>query len=240
MSKVLISIIGIMIPFIGTTLGSSFVFFLKKELNKKIEKVLIGFAIGVMLSASIFSLLIPSISLSNNSWIKPSIGFILGFLFLIITNKIENKKIDMLMFSVTLHNIPEGMAVGVCFAGFLSNNSSISLIECMILSLGIALQNIPEGSIISMPLISKGKTKFKSFILGMMSGIVEPVFGFITIILLKIVVPLLPYLLSFASSAMIYVIISELIPSMNEDENNFGLTGVLIGFVIMMILDLSF
>lgn len=242
MNKIFLSFIGIMIPFIGTTLGSGFVFFLKSKLNIKIEKLLMGFTIGVMLSASIFSLLIPSIELSN-SYIKVSIGFILGFLFLIIINlivsKIESNKLDMLMLSVTIHNIPEGMAVGVCFAGFLSMNSSISIIECMLLSICIAIQNIPEGMVISMPLKLKNKTKLESFIYGVLSGVVEPLFAFITILLLDYVVPLLPYFLSFASSAMIYVIIEELVPSMDENKSILGIIGVLIGFLIMMILDLA-
>jgi len=243
MSKLLYCIVGILIPFIGTSLGSSFVFFLRKKLNKNIEKLLIGFAIGVMLAASNWSLLIPSIEMAEEmniiKWIPASIGFALGILFLIIINKItdklDNKKIDMLMFSVTIHNIPEGMAVGVIFAGFLSVVSNVPLLEAMALSIGIALQNIPEGAIISLPYKLKGNKKIKSFIYGVLSGIVEPIFAFITIILLNLVVPLLPYLLSFAAGAMIYVVIEELVPEI--EENLLGIIGVCIGFDIMMILD---
>ena len=249
MSNFLYCVLGIMIPFIGTSLGSSFVFFLKEKLNKNIEKLLIGFAIGVMIAASIWSLLIPSINLSNNmgklSFIPASIGFIVGIVFLIVINKVsdrfeKNGKIDMLLFSVTIHNIPEGMAVGVIFAGFLSKTGSVSLIDAMLLSLGIALQNIPEGAIISMPLKLKGKNKCKSFIYGMLSGIVEPIFAFITIVLLNLVVPLLPYLLSFAAGAMMHVVIEELVPQMHENKNgSVGIIGVMLGFVIMMILDVT-
>ncbi len=249
MNKYLISLIGIIIPFIGTTLGSSFVFFLRNKLNIKVEKVLIGFAIGVMLSASFFSLLIPSIEMASEmniiKWIPASIGFILGIVFLIvinsITSKVSNKKIDMLMFSVTIHNIPEGMAVGVIFASFLSNTTNVALIEAFILSISIALQNIPEGSIISLPYKMKGNSKTKSFIYGMLSGIVEPIFSILTIILLNVVVPLLPYLLSFAAVAMIYVIIDELVYEMNKEcKSNCGMIGFLLGFVIMLILDVIF
>ena len=239
MNKIINCFLGIIIPLIGTTIGSSLVFFISKKLNKKIENLLIGLSIGIMLAASIFSLLIPSIEIAQErnilSYIPASIGLILGFIFLIsinkITKRLNDKKMDMLMFSVTIHNIPEG------FAGYLTE-SNISLMECMLLSIGIALQNRPEGSIISIPLLLKDKTKFKSFVYGFLSGVVEPLFAFLTILLLNIVVPLLPYLLAFASGAMIYVIIEELVPSMNK--NDYGLLGVLIGFIIMMILDLSF
>ena len=245
MNKILYSILGILIPFIGTSLGSGFVFFLKKNINNKFHKLMIGFAIGVMLSASIFSLIIPSIEMTTNTikWIPVSIGFICGFLFLIIINKItqknENKNIDMLMFSVTLHNIPEGMAVGVCFAAYLLSKNII-LLEAMMLSIGIAIQNIPEGAIISMPLRIKGNSKFKSFNYGVLSGIVEPISAFITLILINIIVPLLPYLLSFASGAMIHVVIEELVPEMYKDNKSvYGIIGVMIGVVLMMILDIS-
>lgn len=237
--KLLYSILGVLIPFIGTSIGSAFVFFLKNKINEKINKLLIGFAIGVMLAASIWSLIMPSIEMGGI--FKCTIGFILGFIFLIginkVTNKINNKKIDMLMFSVTLHNIPEGMAVGVCFAGYLSL-TSITLASAFILSLGIALQNIPEGAIISIPYRGKGKSKFKSFYYGVLSGIVEPLSALTTIILLNLVVPLLPYLLSFAAGCMIHVIFEELVPEMHEKyKSNYGIIGVMIGFIIMMILD---
>ena len=241
--EILLSFIGILLPFIGTSIGSGFVFFLKNKINDKLNKLLIGFAIGVMLAASIWSLILPSLELAGSNWFHTIIGLVSGFLFLIITdilaNKIKSsKKINMLVFSVTLHNIPEGMAVGVCFAGFLALSTSISLIDAFLLSIGIAIQNIPEGAIISMPLRNKGK--IKSFVYGVLSGIVEPIAAFITIILLNIVVPLLPFLLSFASGAMIYVIIEELIPEMNESKHSYyGIIGVMIGFILMMILDIS-
>ena len=234
--KIIYIIIGIMIPFIGTSLGSSLVFFIKEKINKRVNILLIGFAVGVMLAASIWSLLIPSINIGGI--VRTIIGLVLGFLFLIVINNItkkHNKNINMLNFSVTLHNIPEGMAVGVCFAGFLLTNESISLIESILLSIGIALQNIPEGAIISVPLRNKGK--LKSFICGVMSGIVEPIAAFITIILLNVMVPLLPYLLSFASGCMLEVIINDLIKELDSDKSSFGLIGVLIGFIIMMGLD---
>ena len=232
--------IGILIPFIGTTLGSSFVFFLKNKISSTINSLMIGISIGVMLASSIFSLLIPSIQISASS-VVVSIGFILGFLFLIFINKItSNKKFDMLMFSVTLHNVPEGMAVGVCFAGFLSNMNIISFTSALMVSIGIAIQNIPEGSIISFPLRLKGNGKFKSFFLGSMSGIVEPLAGFITLLLSEQVTYFLPYLLSFASGAMIYVIFNDLVLEINEDKKTIGTIGIMIGFVIMMVLDITF
>ena len=234
--KTIYIIIGIILPFIGTTLGSALVFFIKEKINTKANILLIGFAIGVMLSASIWSLLIPSINIGGI--FKSIIGLILGYLFLIIINSITkkyDKNMNMLNFSVTLHNIPEGMAVGVCFAGFILTKANISLMESILLSVGIALQNIPEGAIISIPLRNKGK--IKSFICGVMSGIVEPIAAFITIILLNIMVPLLPYLLSFAAGCMLEVIISDLLPEIDSNKSNFGLIGVLLGFVIMMSMD---
>ena len=242
--KVFYVLIGVLLPFFATTFGSSFVFFLKNDLNNKIKKLLIGISIGVMLSSSIFSLLIPSIEMSKIKWLTPSIGFILGFVFLIIinliTSKKENKSINMMMMSVTIHNIPEGMVVGASFAAFLMGISEITLMSALMLSLGIAIQNIPEGSIISIPYKINGNSKYKSFMMGTLSGAVEPVFAFITILLFNHSVILLPYLLSFASGAMIYVTIDELVPELNEDKNIFGILGILMGFVIMMILDVSF
>ncbi len=247
----LYSIIGILIPFIGTSLGSGFVFFLKNNLNKKIEKIIIGFAAGVMIAASVWSLIIPSIDMVRDTyklvWLPALIGLISGVLFLIFVNKLalkmenkKSKKLNMLTFSVTLHNIPEGMAVGVCFAGFLAGNSGILLIEAMILAIGIAIQNIPEGAIISLPLKMKGEKKLKAFKVGVLSGIVEPIAALITILLLNLIVPLLPYLLAFAAGAMIYVVVEELIPEMHkENKSNLGVIGFTIGFAIMMILDVA-
>ena len=237
-------ILGILIPLIGTTLGSALMFFVKKDLNDNINKLMIGSSVGVMLAASLFSLLIPSINMSNESFLPASIGFVLGFVFLIVIDELTkrintSKNINMLMFSVTLHNIPEGMAVGVAFAGVLSQISNISLIEALTLSIGIAIQNIPEGFIISMPLKINGNRRFKSFLYGFFSGVVEPIFSIITIILINVVVPLLPYLLSFASGAMIYVIFDELVPQLHNKKSLFGIIGILIGFVLMMILDVA-
>lgn len=252
MNEILYSIVGVMIPFIGTSLGSGLVFFLKKTMNEKLQKMIVGLAAGVMIAASIWSLILPAVEMAENqgviAWIPVTIGFIIGVVFLITTNhiakKIETnkngKKLNMLLFSVTLHNIPEGMAVGVCFAGFLAGNAGIDLLEAMLLAIGIAIQNIPEGAIISMPLKIEGKSKKKSFIYGVLSGIVEPISAFITMLLLNIIVPLLPYLLSFAAGAMIYVVIEELVPEIHMgNKSKLGVIGVTIGFVIMMILDIA-
>lgn len=250
MNNIVYSIIGILIPFVGTSLGSSFVFFLKKKMNEELQKLTVGFAAGVMIAASIWSLIMPSVEMAESqniiSWIPATIGFILGVLFLIVINKLaqniekkkNKKKLNMLIFSVTLHNIPEGMAVGVCFAGLISGNAGIILAEAFALSLGIAIQNIPEGAIISTPL--KLESKGKAFLYGVLSGIVEPIAALITILLLNIVVPILPYLLSFAAGAMIYVVAEELIPEMHiGKKTSNGVIGLTLGFIVMMILDIA-
>ena len=252
MENILYSVLGILIPFIGTSFGSGFVFFMKKNMNEKFQKLLIGFAAGVMIAASVWSLILPSVEMAQNqnviSWIPATIGLILGIIFLLVINKYakniekknNEKKLNMLLFSVTLHNIPEGMAVGVCFAGFLSGNVGITLISAMALSIGIAIQNIPEGAIISMPLKIEGVSKPKAFIYGILSGIVEPIAAVITILLINIVVPLLPYLLAFAAGAMIYVVVEELIPEIHSgNKSSLGIIGVTLGFAIMMILDIA-
>lgn len=252
MSNILYSIAGIMIPFIGTGLGSSLVFFLKQKLNEKVQKMIVGFAAGVMIAASVWSLILPAVEMAENqgtiAWIPAATGFTIGVGFLLITNylaeKIEKKqngkKLNMLLFSVTLHNIPEGMAVGVCFAGFLAGNAGIDLLEAMLLAIGIAIQNIPEGAIISIPLKMNGQKKKKSFICGVLSGIVEPISAFATILLLNIIVPILPYLLSFAAGAMIYVVIEELVPEIHTgNTSKLGIVGVTIGFIVMMVLDIA-
>lgn len=252
-------IIGLLIPFIGTTLGSAMVFLMKDKINKKIEKVLLGFASGVMIAASIWSLIIPSIDMAKEqdliAWLPASIGFLLGILFLLILDSIiphlhvnskepegiktNLKKTTMMVLAVTLHNIPEGMAVGVAFAGAIIGNT-ITMAGAMALAIGIAIQNFPEGAIISMPLKAEGKTKLKAFISGTLSGIVEPIGAITTILLTKLVVPILPYLLSFASGAMIYVVVEELIPASQEGKHsNLATIGVGIGFVLMMILDVA-
>ena len=231
----LLIILGILIPFIGTTIGSLMVFFLKNNLNIKYQKLINGFSGGVMLASSIFSLLLPSL---EDSKYLTFIGLFLGiFGFLIIgniTSKLEKKK-NMLALAVTLHNIPEGMAVGVVFANAIYCNSKVLLISALCLSIGIAIQNIPEGAIISMPLKINGFSKIKSFIYGMLSGIVEPIASIITLLLTSYVVPIMPFLLSFAAGAMIYVVISELTP--RSDNDNYGISGFGIGFILMMLLD---
>lgn len=251
---------GLLIPFLGTTLGSAMVFFMKNKMNLKLEKLLLGLASGVMIAASVWSLLIPSIEMAESqgkaSWIPASIGFLFGIVFLLVldsviphlhleSNKPEGiktklKKTTMMVFAVTLHNIPEGMAVGVTFAGALIGNTGITMAGAFALAIGIAIQNFPEGAIISMPLKSEGVSKPKAFLYGTLSGIVEPIGAIITILLTNAVVPVLPYLLSFAAGAMIYVVVEELIPESQAGEHsNIGTIGVAIGFIIMMILDVA-
>ena len=252
MKNILYSILGVLIPFLGTSFGSLLVFFVKKEIGPKIKKIIIGFASGVMIAASIWSLILPSIEMAEKqcviSYLPATVGFSTGVLFLIIINKLamkiedrfNGKKINMLLFSVTLHNIPEGMAVGVGFAGFLAGNAGITLMEAFVLALGIAIQNIPEGAIISMPLKMNGKNKKEAFLCGVLSGVVEPIAALMTVFLINIVVPILPYLLAFAAGAMIFVVIDELVPEMNEgDKSQIGVIGLTIGFLIMMILDVT-
>ena len=252
--------LGLAIPFLGTTLGAAMVFLMKKEMNKKVEKILLGFASGVMIAASIWSLLIPAIDMAESqgkvAWIPATIGFLLGIVFLLVLDSIiphmhlesekpegiksKLKKTTMLVLAVTLHNIPEGMAVGVTFAGALIGNTGITMTGAFALAVGIAIQNFPEGAIISMPLKSEGVSKTKAFLYGTLSGVVEPIGAIITILLTNTVVPILPYLLSFAAGAMIYVVVEELIPESQVGEHsNIGTIGVAIGFVIMMILDVA-
>lgn len=252
--------LGLIIPFIGTTLGAAMVFLMKNKINNKLEKLLLGFASGVMVAASVWSLLIPSIEMAKEqntiSWLPATIGFILGIIFLLILDNIiphihfkskvqegpktKFRKTTMMVLAVTLHNIPEGMAVGVALAGAISGNSSITLAGAIALSIGIAIQNFPEGTIISMPLKEEGNSKSKSFLYGTLSGIVEPLGGLITILLTSLVVPILSYLLSFASGAMIYVVVEELIPeSQVGKHSNLGTIGFSLGFLIMMILDVA-
>ena len=251
MKDVLYTIAGIFIPFLGTSLGSGLVFFLKNNINEKFQKLMVGFAAGVMIAASVWSLIIPSVEMAEKqgqiAWLPAAVGLILGVAFLLLIGKIaekyenkkDGKKLNMLLFSVTLHNIPEGMAVGVCFAGFLEN-AGIELFEAMVLAIGIAIQNIPEGAIISMPLKIEGESKKKAFIIGVLSGIVEPIGAFITILLINIVVPLLPYLLAFAAGAMIFVVVEELVPEMHiGKKSSLGVIGVTLGFIVMMVLDIA-
>lgn len=253
-------VVGLMIPFTGTTLGAAMVFFMRNQLNQKLEKLLLGFAAGVMIAASMWSLLIPSIDMAAQqqkiAWMPATIGFLLGMAFLLFLDSIiphlhiesrqaegikaKMKKTTMMVFAVTLHNIPEGMAVGVTFAGALLGDTQITMAGAMSLALGIAIQNFPEGAIISMPLKSEGISKRRAFVYGTLSGLVEPVAAVLTICLANMIVPLLPYFLAFAAGAMIYVVVEELIPESQAGEHsNISTIGVAAGFVIMMILDVA-
>ena len=252
--------IGLLIPFFGTVLGSGMVIFMKDKMDQRVEKVLLGFASGVMIAASIWSLLLPSIEMSEQQgvigWIPAAVGFMLGILFLLLLDTVvphlhletdqpegmpaSLKKTTMLVLAVTLHNIPEGMAVGVVFAGVLAGNTGISLAGAFALSIGIAIQNFPEGAIISMPLKSEGLSKTRAFLDGAASGVVEPIAALLTILLTGLITPVLPYLLSFAAGSMIYVVVEELIPESQAGEHsNIGTIGVSIVFVLMMILDVA-
>ena len=253
-------LIIILFPFIGTTFGALSVFLLKNELKPSVEKLFLGFASGVMIAASVWSLIIPSINHSENmgklAFIPAVVGIALGMLFLLLLDKIiphlhlnsdepegptsKLKKTTMLVLAVTLHNIPEGMAVGVVVAGFMNGTTGVTMASAIALAIGIAIQNFPEGAIISLPLKSEGSSKGKAFLYGMLSGIVEPIAAIITIVLSSFIVPVLPYLLSFAAGAMIYVVVEELIPeSSHGKHSNIGTIGFGFGFIIMMILDVA-
>ena len=251
---------GILITFIGTSAGAACVFFMKKDLNEQIQRSLTGFAAGVMVAASIWSLLIPAIEQSSAmgklSFIPAAVGFWIGVFFLLLldhiiphlhqhSDKAEGPKskfqrTTMLVLAVTLHNIPEGMAVGVVYAGYLTGHTQITMMGAMALSLGIAIQNFPEGAIISMPLRSEGMGKTKAFVGGVLSGIVEPIGAVLTILAAGLIVPALPYLLSFAAGAMLHVVVEELIPEMSAGEySNIGTVFFAVGFSLMMILDVA-
>ena len=252
--------LGIMIPFLGTALGSACVFFMKKSLGDLVQRSLAGFAAGVMVAASIWSLLIPAIEQSEGmgklSFLPAFIGFWVGVLFLLLldhliphlhvgSNQSEGPKSSlgrstMMVLAVTLHNIPEGMAVGVMYAGFLAGNVQITAASALVLSLGIAIQNFPEGAIISMPLRAEGMSKPWAFAGGVLSGAVEPLGALLTILASGLVVPALPYLLSFAAGAMIYVVVEELIPEMSQGEHSdVGALTFALGFTLMMALDVA-
>lgn len=253
---------GLLIPFLGTALGSACVFFMKKELNADIQKSLSGFAAGVMIAASVWSLLIPSMEQAQNNgmgklgFIPAVAGFSLGMLFLLLLDvitphmhinetvegpKSKLQKTTMMVLAVVLHNIPEGMAVGVLYAGWYTGAAEVTEAGALALAIGIAIQNFPEGAIISMPLHSNGLSKAKACWKGILSGIVEPIAGLITILLAQFIIPVLPYLLSFAAGAMIYVVVEELVPEMAEGENhsNFATIMFMIGFSLMMVLDVA-
>ena len=251
---------GILIPFLGTSLGAGCVFFLKKSLSDGIQRALTGFAAGVMVAASVWRLLIPAMEqaadLGRLAFFPAAVGFWLGILFLLLLDhliphlhqnslqaegpKSQLQRTTMMVLAVTLHNIPEGMAVGVVYAGYLAGTAQITAAGALALSLGIAIQNFPEGAIISMPLRAEGMPKRRAFWDGVLSGIVEPIGAVLTILAAGIVVPALPYLLSFAAGAMLYVVVEELIPEMSQGQHsNVGTVFFAVGFSVMMVLDVA-
>lgn len=251
---------GILIPFLGTSLGAACVFFFKDALGDHMQRSLTGFAAGVMVAASVWSLLIPALEQSADlgrwAFVPAAAGFWIGILFLLTLDHIiphlhrnckqaegpksHLKRSTMMLLAVTLHNIPEGMAVGVVYAGYLSGNAQISAAGALALSLGIAIQNFPEGAIISMPLHAEGYRKSRAFYGGVLSGIVEPVGALLTILAAQLIIPALPYLLSFAAGAMLYVVVEELIPEMSQGRySNIGTVFFALGFCVMMILDVA-
>ena len=252
--------LGLLIPFAGTALGAAMVFFMRGKMNRKLEKMLLGFAAGVMIAASVWSLLIPAIDMSEEqggiAWLPAAAGFLGGMAFLLVLDSLiphlhlesakpegieaHLKKTTMLVLAVTLHNIPEGMSVGVTFAGALYGHAGITMAGAFALAAGIAIQNFPEGAIISMPLRGEGMPRLRSFVYGALSGIVEPVGAAVTILLAGRIVAALPFLLAFAAGAMIYVVAEELIPEAQAGEHsNAGTVGVALGFVLMMVLDVA-
>lgn len=253
--------IGILIPLLGTTLGAACVFIMKKEMNQLVNKGLLGFASGVMIAASVWSLIIPAIDMSDGmgklAFLPAAIGVLVGIAFMLILDKIiphlhlDNdkpeglksegiKKTTMLVLAVVLHNIPEGMAVGIVFAGAMNSENAITIAGAFALSIGIAIQNFPEGAIISMPLVGEGISKGKAFSYGFLSGVVEPIGAILTILFSTALTPIMPYLLSFAAGAMIYVVVEELIPeSSSVEHSDIGTIGFAIGFVVMMVLDVA-
>ena len=252
--------IGILIPFAGTTIGAACVYFMKKNIGQITQRALTGFAAGVMVAASVWSLLIPALdqasSMGKWSFIPAAVGFWIGILFLLVLDhaiphlhrfaskpegpKTKLQRTTMLVMAVTLHNIPEGMAVGVVYAGLVTGSPGITAAGAMALSLGIAIQNFPEGAIISMPLRSEGMNKNKAFLAGTLSGVVEPLGALLTILASSLIVPVLPYCLSFAAGAMIYVVVEELIPEMSQGEHSdVGTVFFAVGFTVMMILDVA-
>ena len=251
-------IIGLLIPLLGTMLGSAFVFMMKGQMSVKLQKALLGFASGVMVAASVWSLLIPAIEINAGQGamavIPATVGFLLGIGFLLIIDVLTPhlhistdipegprshlSRTAMLALAVTIHNLPEGMAVGVVFAGAQIGTTSISFASAIAISLGIAIQNIPEGAIISMPMCAAGNSRWRSFLIGSLSGAVEPVGAIIVLMLTSTVLPVLPYLLAFAAGAMFYVVVEELIPEASSGQHsNISTIGFALGFVLMMVLD---
>ena len=250
--------LGLLIPLMGTILGSAFVFMMKKGMSDHLQKSLLGFASGVMVAASVWSLIIPSIEMCEDmgkwSVLPAAIGLLLGMSFLLLidditphlhigTSKPEGprshlSRTAMLALAVTIHNLPEGMAVGVVFAGAEQGMTGISIASALAVSLGIAIQNIPEGAIISMPMCAEGNSKWRSFMIGILSGVVDPIGGLLVVLLASLIMPVLPYMLAFAAGAMLYVVIEELIPeASNGEHSNLSTIGFAIGFVLMMVLD---
>ena len=250
--------IGLLIPLLGTMLGSAFVFFMKEEMSPRVQKSLLGFASGVMVAASVWSLLIPAMDMeaSKGAWsvMPAATGFLLGMVFLLAIDELTPhlhigtdtpegprahlSRTAMLALAVTIHNLPEGMAVGVVFAGVENGAAGLSLASAIAVSIGIAIQNVPEGAIISMPMRAAGNSRWRSFIIGSLSGAVEPLGGIIIILLASLMIPAMPYMLAFAAGAMFYVVVEELIPEASEGEHsNLSTVGFAIGFVLMMVLD---
>ena len=252
--------IGILIPFLGTTLGAACVFFLRNEIGDRLSRALSGFAGGIMISASFFSLILPALEqtadMGKLAFIPVAIGFFVGMLFLLVLDllvphihldkseegpKSGLKKTTKLFLAVTLHNLPEGMVVGIVFAGWIYGNSKITLAAATVLAVGIALQNFPEGAVVSMPMRAEGMPKGKTFVYGMLSGVIEPIGALMTLFAASLFLPVIPYLLSFAAGAMFYVVIEELVPEMAKGEHtNTGTVFFAIGFVLMMALDIAF
>lgn len=250
---------GILIPFLGTSLGAAMVFFMRNKISFGVQKILTGFAAGVMVAASFWSLLLPAIDSSGQlgklAFLPAAVGFAVGVGFLLLLDEItphmhfnndeegvesKLKRTTKLILAVTLHNIPEGMAVGVVYAGWMAGSAGVSRVAALTLALGIAIQNFPEGAVVSMPLRAEGMSKWKTFIYGVLSGIVEPIASIFTILAASMVVPVLPYFLAFAAGAMMYVVVEELIPEMSEGEHsNKGTISFAAGFILMMILDVA-
>lgn len=262
MSQTLQIALGILIPLAGTTLGAAAVFVLKRQPGASLAKALLGFAAGVMLAASVWSLLLPAIDMAEEQgvagWIPSVIGFFLGVGFLLALDALapllrkkcdlepsgQSRKPSLLIFAVTLHNIPEGMAVGVIFAGFAADSTAISAAGAFALAVGIAIQNIPEGAIISMPLLSDGVSRRKAFLRGFLSGVVEPLGALLTLALASLITPILPYILSFAAGTMVYVTVEELIPEAQSGDRTgkeaaVGTVSIALGFALMMLLDVA-
>ena len=251
-------VIGLLIPLLGTMLGAAFVFLMKNEMSPRFQKSLLGFASGVMVAAAVWSLLIPAMEMeeAKGAWsvLPAAAGFLLGIGFLLVVDELTPhlhigsdkpegprshlSRTAMLALAVTIHNLPEGMAVGVVFAGAEANTGGLSLASALAVSIGIAIQNVPEGAIISMPMRAAGNSKWRSFFIGSMSGAVEPLGGLIVVLLVSLMTPVLPYMLAFAAGAMFYVVVEELIPEASKgDHSNLSTIGFAIGFVLMMVLD---